>query len=137
MTSFWTKTALAAASAALIASGVPMAADAAGTGGGPGSIINCDASGNRQAGGALLGALAGAAIGNNVSKSHSAPLVGAVAGAATGSYVGCQQQRNRAARHAARAGPCSQGRHSRGRILNTRNGATTMPRTRLRGMGES
>jgi hypothetical protein len=103
MTSFWTKTALAAASAALIASGVPMAANAADTGGGPGSIINCDASGNRQAGGAILGAIAGAAIGNNVSKSHSAPLVGAVAGAATGSYVGCKQQRNRAARHAANA----------------------------------
>lgn len=93
------KTALIAASAALIATGAPLMAQAQ-TGAGPGSIINCDASGNRQAAGALLGAVAGAAIGNNVSKSHSAPLVGGVVGAATGSYIGCQQQRNRAARHA-------------------------------------
>jgi hypothetical protein len=100
MHKFISKTAVIAASAALIASGMPLAASAAGTGGGPGSIINCDASGNRQAAGALLGAVAGAAIGNNVSKSRSAPLVGGVAGAAAGSYIGCQQQRNRAARHA-------------------------------------
>jgi hypothetical protein len=97
----FTNTVLAAASAALIATGVPLAANAGPTGGGPGSIINCDASGNRQGAGALLGAVAGAAIGNNVSKGRNAPLVGAVAGAATGSYIGCQQQRNRANRHAA------------------------------------
>ena len=78
----------------------PIAASAQ-TGGGLGSIVNCDASGNRQGAGAILGAIAGAALGNNVSKSHSAPLVGAVAGAAAGSYVGCQQQRNKAERHAA------------------------------------
>jgi hypothetical protein len=99
MHKFISKTAVIAASAALIASGMPLAASAQ-TGGGPGSIINCDASGNRQAAGALLGAVAGAAIGNNVSKSRSAPLVGGVAGAAAGSYIGCQQQRNRATRRA-------------------------------------
>lgn len=100
MTVFKTTFAIAAA-AALLVSGAPLAANAQGTGGGVGSIVNCDASGHRQGAGAVLGALAGAAIGNNVSKSHSAPLVGAVAGAAAGSYVGCQQQRNRAERHAA------------------------------------
>ena len=99
MRNFINKTAIIAASAALVASGMPLVASAQ-TGGGPGSIINCDASGNRQAAGALLGAVAGAAIGNNVSHSRSAPLVGGIAGAATGSYIGCQQQRNRAARHA-------------------------------------
>jgi len=89
--------AVAASIAALAASGTVAFAQ---TGSGPGSIVNCDASGNRQATGAVIGALAGAAIGNNVSKSKSAPLVGGVAGAAAGSYIGCQQQRNRAARHA-------------------------------------
>ncbi len=67
------------------------------TGGGPGSIINCDASGNRQATGAVLGAIGGAIVGNNVSHGKNAPVVGALAGAAAGSYVGCQQQRERAA----------------------------------------
>ena len=67
------------------------------TGAGPGSIINCDASGNRQANGAIIGAIGGAIVGNNVSHGKNAPLVGAVAGAAAGSYIGCQQQRERAA----------------------------------------
>ena len=70
------------------------------TGAGVGSVINCDASGNRQATGAVLGAIGGAILGNNVSDGKNAPLVGAVAGAAAGSYIGCKQQRNRAARHA-------------------------------------
>jgi len=88
-------TILAAASVALIAAGSTGTAFAQ-TGSGPGSIVNCDASGNRQATGAVIGALAGAALGNNVSKSKSAPLVGGIAGAAAGSYVGCQQQRTKA-----------------------------------------
>jgi len=100
MTTRFTKSALVVATLALMATSAPIAASAQ-TGGGLGSIVNCDASGNRQGAGAILGAIAGAALGNNVSKSHSAPLVGAVAGAAAGSYVGCQQQRNKAERHAA------------------------------------
>jgi hypothetical protein len=100
MRKFISHTALAAAAAGLIATGAPIAASAQ-TGSGLGSIVNCDASGHRQGAGAILGAIAGAAIGNNVSKSHSAPLVGGLVGAAAGSYVGCQQQRNHAARHAA------------------------------------
>ena len=70
------------------------------TGSGPGSIVNCDASGNRQATGAVIGGIAGAIVGNNVSKGKNAPVVGALAGAAAGSYVGCKQQRDAAARHA-------------------------------------
>lgn len=85
-----TISAAAMVAASLIAA-VP--ANAGQTGAGPGSIINCDASGNRQAYGAILGGIAGAILGNNVSRGEDAPLVGAVAGAAAGSYVGCQQQR--------------------------------------------
>lgn len=99
------------------------------TGSGPGSVVNCDASGNRQAAGAVIGALAGAAIGNNVSKSKSAPLVGGVAGAAAGSYVGCQQQRTQAAQRGlgnytatanvnVRSGPST----SNGRVTQVRAG---------------
>jgi uncharacterized protein YgiM (DUF1202 family) len=101
MRSFITKTALIASTVALLASGAPMVASAQGTGGGLGSIVNCDASGQRQGTGAILGALAGAAIGNNVSHGKNAPIVGALGGAAAGSYIGCQQQRNRAARREA------------------------------------
>ena len=126
MHKFISKTAIFAASAALIASGMPLAASAQ-TGGGPGSIINCDASGNRQAGGAIIGAIAGAAIGNNVSKSRSAPLVGGIAGAATGSYIGCQQQRNRAARRAS---------HSTGRFVALSNvNIRSAPSTKARKVG--
>ena len=89
----------AIAATALISSGALFAAPALAdqTGGGPGSIINCDASGNRQANGAVIGAIGGAIVGNNVSKGKNAPIVGALAGAAAGSYIGCQQQRERAA----------------------------------------
>ena len=101
MRKFISKAAVAASTIALVATGVPMAANAGQTGGGVGSIVNCDASGNRQAIGAAIGALAGAAVGNNVSRSKSAPIVGGVAGAAAGSYIGCAQQRNQAARRVA------------------------------------
>jgi len=81
-----------AAAAALVASMATVPAFAQ-TGKGIGSVVNCDASGSRQANGAILGAIAGAVIGNNVSHSDSAPIIGAVGGAAAGSYIGCQQQR--------------------------------------------
>ena len=85
-------TTAAAAIIATMGAVVPAAAQQH-TGSGIGSVVNCDASGSRQANGAILGALAGAVIGNNVSHSKNAPIVGAVGGAAAGSYVGCQQQR--------------------------------------------
>lgn len=70
------------------------------TGGGVGSIVSCDAQGNKQAGGALIGALLGAAAGSNLAKNDrgTGTAIGAVAGAATGSYVGCKMQRDQAAR---------------------------------------
>jgi len=69
------------------------------TGGGPGSIVSCDAQGNKQVGGALIGALLGAAAGSNLAKNDrgTGTAIGAVAGAATGSYVGCKMQRDQAA----------------------------------------
>ena len=85
-----------AATAALVASmaAVPALAQ---TGGGLGSVVNCDASGSRQVNGAIIGAIAGNIIGNNVSNNRNSSEIGAVAGAAAGSYVGCQQQRKLAA----------------------------------------
>jgi uncharacterized protein YgiM (DUF1202 family) len=91
MRKFISAASVAALAAATAITAVP--AYAGQTGAGPGSIINCDASGNRQAYGAILGAIGGAILGNNVSKGEDAPLVGAAAGAAAGSYIGCQQQR--------------------------------------------
>lgn len=70
------------------------------TGGGVGSIVSCDAPGNKQAGGAIIGALLGAAAGSNLAKNDrgTGTAIGAVAGAATGSWVGCKMQRDSAAR---------------------------------------
>lgn len=85
-----------AAAAALVVAATSAPAFAQ-TGAGLGSIVNCDASGNRQATGAVIGAIAGNIIGNNISDSRSSSELGAVAGAAAGSYVGCQQQRKIAA----------------------------------------
>lgn len=121
-----TKIALIASTAALLASGVPVAASAQGTGGGLGSVVNCDASGQRQGTGAILGALAGAAIGNNVSHGKNAPIVGALGGAAAGSYIGCQQQRNRKARHeAAGYGNQGEGNFVARSNVNIRSGPST------------
>lgn len=66
------------------------------TGGGLGSVVSCDASGGKQAGGALIGALLGAAAGSNLAKHDrgTGTAIGAVVGAATGSYVGCKMQRD-------------------------------------------
>ena len=91
------KTFAVAASIAAMAAAATTSGAFAQTGSGPGSIINCDASGSRQGAGAVIGALAGAALGNNVSKDKSAPLIGGLAGAAAGSYIGCQQQSTQAA----------------------------------------
>jgi hypothetical protein len=68
------------------------------TGGGLGSVVSCDAPGGRQAAGAVIGALLGAALGSNLAKHDrgTGTAIGALAGAAGGSYLGCQQQRQRA-----------------------------------------
>ena len=58
-------------------------------------VVGCDAPGNKQVGGALIGALLGAAAGSNLAKNDrgTGTAIGAVAGAAAGSYVGCRMQR--------------------------------------------
>jgi hypothetical protein len=66
------------------------------TGGGLGSIVSCDAPGNKQVGGALIGALLGGVAGSNLAKNDrgTGTAIGAVLGGATGSYVGCKMQRD-------------------------------------------
>lgn len=89
----------------VIAAGAVGAANAqqyrAPTGGGIGSVVSCDAQGNKQAGGALIGALLGAAAGSNLAKNDrgTGTAIGAVAGAATGSWVGCKMQRDQVAQN--------------------------------------
>lgn len=107
-----------AAIAALAAASATVPAAARQTGAGIGSVVNCDASGNRQAYGAALGAVAGMVLGNNVSKGEDAPLVGALAGAAAGSYIGCQQQRTISARE-------GRGQHVATTNVNVRSGPST------------
>jgi hypothetical protein len=59
-------------------------------------VTGCGASGNKQAGGAVLGALAGGLLGNSVSGHNrtTGTLLGAAVGGAAGSAVGCQMQHN-------------------------------------------
>lgn len=61
-----------------------------------GGVIGCEASGNKQVAGALIGGVLGGVIGNNVVKKdqQAGTIIGATAGAATGSYVGCQMQKS-------------------------------------------
>lgn len=77
---------------------VPASAQQIGSG-----VVNCDAPGNKQIAGALIGALAGGALGSNLAKNDrgAGTAIGAVAGAATGSYVGCRMQRSDAGRQGA------------------------------------
>jgi Ni/Co efflux regulator RcnB len=75
----------AAAAAALV---LPTAVQA--------GVIGCDASGNRQVAGALIGGVLGGVIGNNVVRKdqQAGTIVGAASGAAAGSYVGCEMQKS-------------------------------------------
>lgn len=61
-------------------------------------VVGCDAPGNKQVGGALIGALLGAAAGSNLAKHDRG--TGTAIGAATGSYVGCRMQRTDQAQNA-------------------------------------
>jgi uncharacterized protein YgiM (DUF1202 family) len=65
-------------------------------------VTNCDAPGGRQQAGALIGAVIGGLAGSQISDNERAlgAVVGAGAGAAAGSYIGCNQQRGRAAANA-------------------------------------
>jgi surface antigen len=66
---------------------------------GLGGLFACEGSGGKQEGGALIGAAAGALLGNKVSKKNKTlgTLVGAAAGAAAGGYIGCRMQSTDAA----------------------------------------
>lgn len=84
----------AAAALAALVSAAPMSASAQANG-----ITNCDAPGGRQRAGALIGAVVGGVVGSNLARNErtAGTIVGAGAGAAAGSYIGCNQQRARAA----------------------------------------
>ncbi|KQP44326.1 peptide-binding protein [Brevundimonas sp. Leaf280] len=90
---FKTGLATAAALAAMVTA-APMSAQAQANG-----VTNCDAPGGRQRAGALIGAVVGGVVGSNLARNErtAGTIVGAGAGAAAGSYIGCNQQRARAA----------------------------------------
>lgn len=85
---------------AALMTAAPMAARAEMAGG----VVDCDAPGNKQVGGALLGAVIGGVAGSNLAKHErtAGTLVGATAGAAAGSYIGCRMQKSDAQHPAAR-----------------------------------
>ena len=60
------------------------------------SIFGCDAAGNKQTGGAVIGGLVGGVLGSNLAKNERTlgTVLGAAAGAAAGSYIGCRMQRS-------------------------------------------
>lgn len=95
------KAELAAASAAMMLAAAPFAARAEVAGG----VIGCDASGNKQIGGAVLGAVIGGVAGSNLAKNDrtTGTVVGATAGAAAGSYIGCRMQKSDATKTASPA----------------------------------
>ncbi|MFP5448333.1 MAG: SH3 domain-containing protein [Alphaproteobacteria bacterium] len=59
-----------------------------------GAFFACEASGQRQETGALIGGVAGALLGSQVSKNERAlgAVIGAGLGAAAGSWIGCRMQ---------------------------------------------
>jgi surface antigen len=69
------------------------------------SIFGCDASGGKQAGGAVLGGVLGGVLGNVVGGKNKTvgTALGAALGAATGSYIGCRMQHSDAVKAEAAA----------------------------------
>ena len=89
----------AVAAAALLGGLAPMALPTAAAAQQANGITNCDAPGGRQRVGAAIGAVLGGIVGSNLARNERTlgTVVGAGAGAAAGSYIGCNQQRARAA----------------------------------------
>ena len=87
--------AIAATVGSLAAVPAPALAQSKGLGG----LFACEGSGKKQEGGALIGAAAGALLGNKVAGKNKTlgTLVGAAAGAAAGGYIGCRMQSTDAA----------------------------------------
>jgi uncharacterized protein YgiM (DUF1202 family) len=83
-----------AAALASIVTAAPMVASAQSNG-----VTSCDAPGGRQRAGAVIGGVLGAVAGSQLSRHERGlgAVAGGAAGAAAGSYVGCNQQRARAA----------------------------------------
>jgi surface antigen len=76
------------------------------------SIFGCEASGGKQAGGAVIGGVLGGLAGNSLS-GHERTLgtvLGAAVGAAAGSYIGCKMQRSDADKAEAAARQALDGR---------------------------
>ena len=90
---------MTAAALAALVSAAPMAASAQSNG-----ITSCDAPGGRQTAGAVIGGILGGIAGSNLARNErtAGTIVGA--GAAAGSYIGCNQQRARAASQANSSG---------------------------------
>ncbi len=61
-------------------------------------VTGCSASGGKQEGGAVIGAVVGGLLGHAVGGRHATgeTVVGAAAGAAAGSAIGCEAQKDRA-----------------------------------------
>ncbi len=64
-------------------------------------VTGCSASGGKQEGGAVIGAVVGGLLGNAVGGRHATgeTVAGAALGAAAGSAIGCEAQKDRAAKH--------------------------------------
>lgn len=86
--------------AAVAIAAAPQASYAQAPGTPLGNFFACEASGQRQESGALIGGVAGALLGSQVSKNERAlgAVIGAGLGAAAGSWVGCRMQRSEQAR---------------------------------------
>jgi surface antigen len=86
----------AAAAAGLLAAPLAAPIPAMAQSGNPlNSIFSCQASGNKQAGGAAVGAVIGGLLGNTTAGKNSrgsSTVLGAALGAAAGSYIGCRMQ---------------------------------------------
>jgi hypothetical protein len=99
----WTAAAFGAlAVAAMAGAGAPAQAQTLIPG-----VTGCSAEGNKQLGGAVVGALAGGLLGNSISGHNrtTGTVLGAAGGAAAGSAIGCQMQKNDEKRAAADAAP--------------------------------
>ena len=87
-----TKTGL---TAAILAGVLALGATSASAG-----VTSCSASGGKQEGGAVIGAIAGGLLGHAVGGRNATgeTVAGAAVGAAAGSAIGCEAQKNRAQR---------------------------------------
>lgn len=83
------KVGLALSVAAAMTAAVPATAFAQNAG-----VFRCDAPGSKQESGAVIGALLGGLVGNQVARNErtAGTVVGAGLGAAAGSYIGCRSQ---------------------------------------------